>query len=132
MQLLDHVSIAVRDLAAARPFYDAVMSALGCAKVYDRAEALGYGQRCGPDDGEHTFLAVYYSATTQFDDKRHWCFKAASRAAVDAFHRAALAHGGVCDGPPGLRPHYHAAYYAAFVKDPEGNRLEAVCHASVD
>ena len=130
MQLLDHVSIAVNDLDRARPFYDAVLAALDCAKVYDRPQALGYGQRCGPDDGDHTFLAVYQATDCSANDKRHWCFKAASRAAVDAFHRAALAHGGVCDGAPGLRPHYHAAYYAAFVKDPEGHRLEAVCHAS--
>jgi catechol 2,3-dioxygenase-like lactoylglutathione lyase family enzyme len=61
-------------------------------------------------------------------DRRHWCFRAPDRAAVDAFHAAALAHGGRCDGPPGVRPHYHAHYYAAFVLDPDGNRIEAVCH----
>ena len=58
----------------------------------------------------------------------HLCFRAASRAAVDAFHRAALDHGGTCDGPPGLRPHYAEDYYAAFVRDPDGHKLEAVAN----
>ena len=62
------------------------------------------------------------------DARRHWCFKAASRAEVDAFHAAGLAHGGADDGAPGLRPHYHAHYYGAFLLDPFGNRIEAVCH----
>jgi catechol 2,3-dioxygenase-like lactoylglutathione lyase family enzyme len=128
MQLLDHVSISVRDIDAARIFYDAAMTALGCEKVYDRPEALGYGARCSATEPMHTFLAIYMSADANLDDKRHWCFKAASQSQVRAFHGAALAHGGTCDGPPGLRPHYHASYYAAFVRDPQGNRIEAVCH----
>ena len=60
--------------------------------------------------------------------RRHWCFKAPSRAAVDAFHAAGLAHGGRDEGAPGLREHYHSHYYAAFLLDPAGNRIEAVCH----
>jgi catechol 2,3-dioxygenase-like lactoylglutathione lyase family enzyme len=59
---------------------------------------------------------------------RHWCFKAVSRAGVDAFWAAGLAHGGVDEGAPGLRPRYHPAYYAAFLRDPDGNRIEAACH----
>lgn len=129
MQLLDHVSISVRDLEASRRFYDAVMAALGCEKVYDRPGALGYGARCSAAEPTHTFLAVYLSAAANVDDKRHWCFKAESQAQVRRFHSAALANGGVCDGPPGLRPQYHESYYAAFVRDPQGNRIEAVCHA---
>ena len=128
MQLLDHVSIAVDDLTAARPFYHAVMQALGAVCVYDHADRLGYGERCGPGDGQHSYLAILPSAGARPDAARHWCFKAASRAAVDAFHAAALAQGGTDDGPPGLRPDYHTAYYAAFVRDPAGNRLEAVHH----
>ncbi len=128
MQLLDHVSIAVADIATARPFYDAVMAALGCDKVFDRVDALGYGARCRPETAGDTYLAVLASGAAALDDRRHWCFKAATRRAVDSFHQAALAHGGVSDGAPGLRPHYHRAYYAAFVRDPDGNRLEAVCH----
>lgn len=128
MQLLDHVSISVRNLDAARGFYDSVMRALRCEKVYDRPGALGYGARCSATEPMHTFLAIYLSSQADADDKRHWCFKAESLAQVHAFHDAALANGGTCDGPPGLRPHYHASYYAAFAKDPHGNRIEAVCH----
>ncbi|MBO1113363.1 VOC family protein [Bordetella petrii] len=128
MQLLDHVSIAVPDLGAARPFYDAAMAALGAAKVYDRPDALGYGERCSATATQHTYLSVFLSAAPNTDARRHWCFKAASRAAVDAFHRAALQHGGRDEGAPGLRPAYHPHYYAAFIADPAGNRLEAVCH----
>ncbi|HUJ86376.1 MAG TPA: VOC family protein [Burkholderiales bacterium] len=129
MQLLDHVSISVGDLDAARSFYDPVMAALGCEKVYDRPGALGYGLRCRAGNPSDSYLAVYLSAGAATDDKRHWCFKAASRAQVRAFHAAALAAGGASEGAPGLRPHYHVSYYAAFVRDPSGNRLEAVCHA---
>jgi len=74
------------------------------------------------------YLAVYASAATMADDKRHWCFKALSRAQVRAFHAAALEHGGTCNGPPALRSHYHPTYYATFVRDAQGDRLEAVCH----
>ena len=128
MHLLDHASISVRDLDAARTFYDAVMAAIGCDKVYDRPGALGYGARCRADNPLETYLAVYFSERANTDEKRHWCFKAQTRAQVRAFHDAALANGGTSDGAPGIRPHYHASYYAAFVRDPSGNRLEAVCH----
>jgi catechol 2,3-dioxygenase-like lactoylglutathione lyase family enzyme len=128
MHLLDHASISVRDLDAARPFYDSVMRALACDKVYDRPGALAYGARCREGNPLDTYLAVYASAGANADEKRHWCFKARSRALVRAFHDAALANGGASDGAPGIRPHYHASYYAAFVRDPGGNRLEAVCH----
>jgi catechol 2,3-dioxygenase-like lactoylglutathione lyase family enzyme len=130
MFLLDHVSIAVSDLTRARPFYDAIMSALGADKVYDRPDALGYGTRCRPGDAAHTYLAVYSSAGPFGPSRRHWCFKAATRPTVDAFHRAGLAAGGTDDGPPGVRAHYHPEYYAAFLLDPDGNRVEAVCHDS--
>ncbi len=130
MQLLDHVSITVTDLDQARLFYDGIMAALGCLKVYDRADALGYGERCREEHPHETYLAVYLSSTLTPDSGRHWCFKAASRAQVDAFHKAGLDCGGSCGGPPGLRTHYHSAYYAAFVEDPSGNRCEVVCHES--
>lgn len=128
MFVLDHVSISVRDLDAVRPFYDAVMAALGVAKVYDRADALGYGARCNASEDFHTYLAVYQSAEANLDSRRHWCFKAASRAQVLAFHAAGLANGGQDDGPPGIRAEYHEHYYGAFLLDPFGNRVEAVCH----
>ena len=128
MQLLDHVSIGVPDLDIARRFYDAIMSTLGAAKVYDLPHALGYGERCTPQDAASTYLAVYLDQGAIGENKRHWCFKAASRAQVDAFHAAGLEAGGRSDGPPGLRSDYHPGYYAAFLHDPAGNRVEAVCH----
>jgi catechol 2,3-dioxygenase-like lactoylglutathione lyase family enzyme len=104
MQLLDHVSISVAGLDNARPFYDAVMAALGAVKVYDHADALGYGERCRAGDAGHTYLSVQADAAASptAPARRHWCFKAASRAAVDAFHAAGLAHGGRDEGAPGL------------------------------
>ena len=129
MQLLDHVSITVHDLDAARPFYDAAMQALGAAKVYDRPDALGYGERAGAGSSGHSYFSVFAEAGPAAQaQRRHWCFKAPSRAAVDAFHAAGLAQGGRDDGAPGLREHYHPHYYAAFLLDPAGNRIEAVCH----
>jgi catechol 2,3-dioxygenase-like lactoylglutathione lyase family enzyme len=131
MQLLDHVSITVPGLDAARPFYDAIMRALGADKVYDRPDALGYGERCRPGSGQHSYLSVFAAGAAvdaAAGARRHWCFKAPSRAAVDAFHAAGLAHGGRDEGAPGLREHYHPHYYAAFLLDPAGNRIEAVCH----
>jgi catechol 2,3-dioxygenase-like lactoylglutathione lyase family enzyme len=128
MQLLDHVSIGVPDMDAARRFYDAIMNALSAAKVYDLPHALGYGERCTPQDAASTYLEVYLDDGEVTDSKRHWCFKAASREQVDVFHAAGLAAGGRSDGEPGLRADYHAGYYAAFLCDPAGNRVEAVCH----
>ncbi len=128
MRLLDHVSISVPSIDAARPFYDAVMAALGVEKVYDRPGALGYGVRCSDGDDSHSYLAIYESAESSCDEKRHWCFKAGTRAQVAAFHAAGLANGGKDDGAPGLRPQYHASYFGAFLHDPFGNRVEAVCH----
>jgi catechol 2,3-dioxygenase-like lactoylglutathione lyase family enzyme len=129
MQLLDHVSIGVPNLDTARPFYDSIMQALGATKVYDRADALGYGERCTSSDTQSTCLAVYLDPARIEPNKRHWCFKAASRVQVDAFYAAGLASGGRPNGDPGLRPDYHGSYYGAFLFDPAGNRVEAVCHS---
>jgi catechol 2,3-dioxygenase-like lactoylglutathione lyase family enzyme len=130
MQLLDHVSIAVPDLLAARPFYDAIMTALGAVKVYDRPSALGYGERCNATDITSTYLAIYAQVGEIVENKRHWCFKAPSRRHVDAFFTAGINSGGRSGGAPGLRLDYHPDYYAAFLIDPAGNRVEAVCHAA--
>ena len=75
MQLLDHVSITVPRLDEARPFYDAVMDALGASKVYDREDALGYGERCRAGDAGHTYLSVFASPQAGSDARRHWCFR---------------------------------------------------------
>lgn len=127
MRLLDHVSIAVRDLAAAGPFYRAVMGALGARVAYEREDGIGFGERNRPDDDAHTYLSVFQSPNASADPRRHWCFRALSADMVRAFHAAGLQAGGKDAGRPGLRG-YHPAYFAAFLEDPEGNRLEAVFH----
>jgi catechol 2,3-dioxygenase-like lactoylglutathione lyase family enzyme len=127
MQLLDHLSITVRDLRRAKPFYKAVMATLGAAVAYERDDAIGFGERNAPGVTAHTYLSVFESAAAAPDARRHWCFRAPSAHAVRAFHAAGLAAGGTDDGAPGLRS-YHPAYYAAFLLDPEGNKVEAVFH----
>ena len=127
MQLLDHASITVPDLARVKSFYRAVMGALGAIEAYDRADAIGFGERNRPHDDVHSYLSVYESAAATPDARRHWCFRAASVTKVDAFHAAGLAVGGTSEGAPGLRS-YHSGYYAAFLRDPAGNRIEAVYH----
>lgn len=126
--MFDHLSITTTDLDRAQSFYDAVLAPLGVPRVNRRERSVGYGER--PDaDGGPCYLSIYLNTdldTGVVADNRHWCFRAPSRAAVRAFHRAALAHGGTDDGPPGLRAIYSPDYYAAFVRDPDGNRLEAV------
>jgi catechol 2,3-dioxygenase-like lactoylglutathione lyase family enzyme len=128
VQLLDHLSITVRDLAGALPFYDAIMGALGVHRVHRRGDAVGYGERNRRGHDGHTYLSVLASASAAPDPRRHWCLRASSEAMVRAFHAAGLAAGGRDGGAPGRRPHYHDHYYAAFVEDPEGNRIEAVFH----
>lgn len=124
--MLDHVSIAVRDLDRAGPFYDAVLCALGYERRWMRDGRIRYGDRTL---GEATALSVVaIGGATPAGG--HLALRASDRAAVDAFHAAGLAHGGRDDGPPGPRPQYHEHYYGAFLLDPEGNRIEAVCHAS--
>ncbi|MGE5526347.1 MAG: VOC family protein [Rhodospirillaceae bacterium] len=127
MQLLDHVSITVRDLQRAKPFYLAVMKALGAEVAYERADAIGFGERNRPHDDVHTYLSVFESSAAQPDPRRHYCLRADSVERVNAFYTAGVAAGGESDGAPGLRS-YHPKYYAAFVLDPEGNKIEAVFH----
>jgi catechol 2,3-dioxygenase-like lactoylglutathione lyase family enzyme len=128
MQLLDHVSISVSNLADCVKFYDAIMQALDCERVYQTEGSLGYGVRCCTGQEHHSCLAVYASDNANYDDRRHWCFKANSREMVDRFYNGGIANGGVCDGAPGIRSNYHPNYYAAFLYDPAGNRVEAVFH----
>lgn len=127
--MLDHVSLTVSDLTRAEAFYDAVFQVLHVPKVgSDHAEGwIGYGERSSAAHPERSYFSVRLGSPPDDAPRRHYCFKAPSRAAVDAFWQAGLAHGGYDLGAPGLR-HYHASYYAAFLFDPDGNRIEAVCH----
>ncbi|MEQ8398472.1 VOC family protein [Thalassobaculum sp.] len=121
--MLDHVSIGVRDIAATRRFYDAALAPLDYACLSDGADSLGYGS------GSVAFWISKSQRPVPADDQSglHFCFKAPSRAAVNAFHAAALAAGGRDNGGPGLRADYGANYYAAFAIDPDGYRIEAYC-----
>lgn len=123
-RLIDHIQLVVRDLAASRRFYEAVMGVLDIP--------LG-----GIVDGGFWFDELFVStadseeAQGQLTGRHHLAFQARDRAMVDAFHRAGLAAGGSDNGPPGLRP-YHPGYYAAFLLDPDGNNIEAVFHGPAD
>ena len=121
--MIDHVSLTVRDLEKAAPFYTAVLAPLGLSKLREwPAAAIGFGKKY-PEFWINRRAAM---APIAGDSGVHVCLRAPDPAAVDAFHAAALAGGGSSDGAPGLRPEYHPGYYAAFVRDPDGNRLEAV------
>ena len=115
-------------MAPAAEFYDAVMSALDYPSVNRSSTSLGYGIRNDSTDDSHTYISIIATGREIVPDRRHWCFRAADRERVDAFYAAGLAHGGTDDGPPGVREHYHVHYYAAFLIDPDGNRIEAVTH----
>jgi catechol 2,3-dioxygenase-like lactoylglutathione lyase family enzyme len=120
--MIDHVSVAVRDLQASARFYEAVLGALGFAKLEERPATIAFGKsysefwinmreampRVAPESGAHV------------------CFRARSMEMIDAFHAAALAAGGTSDGAPALRPQHGEGYYAAYIRDLDGNRIEAV------
>jgi catechol 2,3-dioxygenase-like lactoylglutathione lyase family enzyme len=124
--MIDHVSLGTRDPERARAFYDAALRPLGLVRTVDFDGGADYGSAPGSTGVEFTIQSAEPFTPTQ---AAHVCFRAPDRAAVAAFHAAALAAGGRDDGAPGLRPRYHADYYGAFVLDPDGNRIEAVCHA---
>ena len=120
--MIDHVSIAVRDLAASARFYETVLATLGYEKLADRPATIGFGKKY-PDFWLNERRAM---TPADPDSGAHVCLRAPSVEAVQAFHAAAVAGGGTSDGAPGPRPEYAAGYYAAFVRDPEGNKIEAV------
>jgi catechol 2,3-dioxygenase-like lactoylglutathione lyase family enzyme len=117
--MIDHVSVAVRDLAAAMRFYDALLAVLDYRRLDTRAATVGYGKK-------YSEFWINARATAASSDGMHICLRARSTGIVDAFHEAALKAGGTSDGAPGLRPHHGKNYYAAFIRDLDGNRIEAV------
>ena len=116
--MIDHMGLKVSDRERAKAFYTPALAPLGYTVVMDGQWGTGYGAG-KPDlwleDGQPT-------------DRIHVALKARNRAAVDAFYQAAIAAGGTDNGAPGIRAHYHANYYGAFVRDPDGHNIEAVCH----
>jgi len=117
--MIDHVSVAVRDLETAARFYEAVLATIGMTKLEARAATVGFGKTY-PEFWINRRDAVAAS------DGAHVCFRARTADMVDAFHAVALANGGIDDGKPALRPQHGDGYYAAFIRDPDGNRVEAV------
>lgn len=127
--MIDHTGVAVSDFARSKRFYEAALAPIGyrllmelSAATTGHADVAGFGEPDKPDFWIH--------GGTPNRPPVHVAFRVGRRELVDAFHRAALAAGGTDNGPPGLRPHYHPDYYGAFVLDPDGHNIEAVCHAA--
>ena len=126
--MIDHIGFAVADIERSKAFYDAALAPLGIAAMLTvtpeetgKGTAMGYGK-----DGNPFF---WIGNNEQVGEGTHVALTADTRAEVDAFHKAALGAGGTDHGAPGLRDHYGPNYYAAFVLDPDGVNIEAVCHA---
>jgi catechol 2,3-dioxygenase-like lactoylglutathione lyase family enzyme len=127
--VIDHVGLTVSDPREGRRFYDGALAPLGYRVLMEVPKeftggvvALGYGVAPKPD--------FWMTEGIPNEPRLHVAFRADNRRQVDAFYEAALAAGGRDNGPPGLRPHYHKEYYGAFVLDPDGHNIEAVCHAT--
>ncbi len=125
--MIDHVTFGVADFDRALAFYDQALAPLGITRLMSvTAEQSGTADFAGYGDSRPFFWIGGGAASS---GQMHFAFSAPDRATVDAFHAAAMAAGGTDNGAPGLRPEYHATYYGAFVLDPEGRNIEAVCHA---
>jgi catechol 2,3-dioxygenase-like lactoylglutathione lyase family enzyme len=122
--MIDHTGIVVSDLAKSRRFFEVALAPLGYKMLLEvpGGHGIGFGEAPKPD--------FWVIAGTPNNPRVHVAISAKSRAAVDAFYRAALAAGGRDNGAPGLRPVYHPDYYGAFVLDPDGHNIEAVCHSA--
>ena len=119
--MLDHVTANVSDLEQAKRFYRDALAPLGYSLQMDfPGMAAGFGTGEGGAD--------FWISSYEERGSTHVAFSAPDRSTVERFYEAAIAAGGKDNGPPGLRPHYHETYYAAFVHDPDGNNIEAVCH----
>jgi catechol 2,3-dioxygenase-like lactoylglutathione lyase family enzyme len=124
MAMIDHVSIGVADIQSGKSFYDACLESLGYTCLSASETSVGYGK----DAVAFWINLSPYPVAEDRESGLHFCFTAPTRKSVDAFHRAALAAGGRDNGKPGLRPDYGDDYYAAFVIDPDGYRVEAYCN----
>ncbi|HEY5711865.1 MAG TPA: VOC family protein [Allosphingosinicella sp.] len=126
--MLDHVGFAVADAERSRAFYERALEPIGITLIMsvtpEQTEAGGTAHGFGAN-GKPFF---WFGDNERVGEGTHVAFAVESRALVDAFHAAGLAAGGTDNGAPGLRPHYHPDYYGAFILDPDGNNIEAVCH----
>jgi catechol 2,3-dioxygenase-like lactoylglutathione lyase family enzyme len=126
--MIDHIGVAVSDFNKSKAFYTTALSAIGYGLLMEfpvavtgSSDVAGFGEPPKPDFWIHS--------GTPNKPPVHIAFRVRTRAQVDAFYKAGLAAGGRDNGPPGLRPHYHPDYYGAFVLDPDGHNIEAVCHS---
>jgi catechol 2,3-dioxygenase-like lactoylglutathione lyase family enzyme len=133
--LIDHIGLNIADFTRSRAFYDATLTPLNIAVVMTvtaeqtgKNAQVGYGKTADSGDIQAGKPTFWIGQGEPLGNRLHVAFVADSRAEVDAFHAAAMAAGGTDNGPPGVRPHYHPNYYAAFVLDPDGHNIEAVCH----
>jgi catechol 2,3-dioxygenase-like lactoylglutathione lyase family enzyme len=125
--MLDHIGLSVADFERAKAFYQAALKPLGLGAIMEvTAEETGGDAHAGFGENDKAFFWIGTGARPR--GGTHVAFTAKTRAEVEAFYRAALAAGGRDNGAPGLRPEYHPNYYGAFVFDPDGNNVEAVCH----
>jgi len=122
--VIDHVSVAVRDIVAAARFYDVLLATIGVVRLETRPTTVGFGKKY-PEFWINLREMTISNGT-------HICFRARTIDMVNAFHAAAIAAGGTSDGVPGLRPQHGEGYYAAFIRDPDGNRIEAVTFVEVE
>lgn len=127
--MIDHTGVVVSEFERSKAFYEAALRPIGYALLVEIPAAItgstdvaGFGEAPKPD--------FWISRGRPNQPPVHVAFRVGSRAQVDAFHQAAMAAGGRDNGGPGLRPHYHPNYYGAFVLDPDGHNIEAVCHAA--
>ena len=125
--MFSHVTVGTNDFARVEPFYDAVMGVLGHPVLLRRDGGKAWGEPTGPK----LFLGPPFDGRSAAPGNGwHAAFIAPDRATVDQAHAAALAHGGSDEGAPGPRPQYHPNYYGAYFRDPDGNKLQVVCHRS--
>lgn len=125
--MFSHVTLGTNDFDRARPFWLEVMAALGHPVLFEYPGGIAFGEATGPK----TFVgAPFDGEAARPGNGVHIAYIVDSRAKVDAFYQAALAFGGTDEGAPGPRPHYHPNYYGAYVRDPDGNKLQAVCHSA--
>jgi catechol 2,3-dioxygenase-like lactoylglutathione lyase family enzyme len=123
--MYSHVTLGTNDWAAVKPFWAAVMEALSIPVMFEYDGGIAYGEATGPK----LFIGPPFDGQPATNGNgTHVAFISDSRAKVDAFYAAAMANGGSDEGPPGPRPHYHKNYYGAYVRDPDGNKIQAVCH----
>jgi catechol 2,3-dioxygenase-like lactoylglutathione lyase family enzyme len=125
--MIDHTGVVVSDFECSKKFYSSALKPIGYEKLMEipasvtgHTDVAGFGEPSKPD--------FWISKGTPNKPAQHVAFRVSKRSVVDAFHEAAMAAGGRDNGKPGIRPHYHPNYYGAFVLDPDGHNIEAVCH----